>query len=397
MFMLYGIGELPEILIQAKGKPAFRDKNLPGFSISYAGNMVGVALTTEGECGLDMELQRTSRGFHRPHSLERHPFSRNENLWVANQNDPNEARAQLITLRQSVLKLTGDVMNDDPRELQLLPVAGRLKCAHVTQLEAVCDAEDVLVWSVAVTPAIEKLKVWEFDGKLGWKSLPDIQTRANEPTGRLMRFAQLPAAKSYTLKSFIMKKGARMSETLNVVTLLGSLRKGSFNGMVARTLPKVAPAGMTVSPLPSIGDIPLYDADIQQEEGFPASVEALAEQIRNADGVVIVTPEYNYSVPGGLKNAIDWLSRLPEQPLAGKPVLIQTSSMGAIGGARCQYHLRQILVFLDAMVMNKPEFMGGVIQNKVDPQAGEVIDQSTLDHLTGQLTAFGDYIQRVKA
>ncbi|EDU5313482.1 NAD(P)H-dependent oxidoreductase [Salmonella enterica subsp. enterica] len=194
-----------------------------------------------------------------------------------------------------------------------------------------------------------------------------------------------------------MKKGARMSETLNVVTLLGSLRKGSFNGMVARTLPKVAPAGMTVSPLPSIGDIPLYDADIQQEEGFPASVEALAEQIRNADGVVIVTPEYNYSVPGGLKNAIDWLSRLPEQPLAGKPVLIQTSSMGAIGGARCQYHLRQILVFLDAMVMNKPEFMGGVIQNKVDPQTGEVVNQGTLDHLTGQLTAFGEFIQRVKA
>ena len=89
-----------------------------------------------------------------------------------------------------------------------------------------------------------------------------------------------------------------MSETLNVVTLLGSLRKGSFNGMVARTLPKIAPAGMEVSALPSIGDIPLYDADLQQEEGFPASVEALAEQIRKADGVVIVTPEYNYSVPG---------------------------------------------------------------------------------------------------
>lgn len=188
-----------------------------------------------------------------------------------------------------------------------------------------------------------------------------------------------------------------MSDTLKVVTLLGSLRKGSFNAMVARTLPKIAPANIQVSALPSIGDIPVYDADIQQEEGFPASVEALAEQIRQADGVVIVTPEYNYSVPGGLKNAIDWLSRLPEQPLAGKPVLIQTSSMGAIGGARCQYHLRQILVFLDAMVINKPEFMGGVIQNKVDPQTGEVIDQSTLDHLTGQLTAFGEYIQRVKA
>ena len=121
------------------------------------------------------------------------------------------------------------------------------------------------------------------------------------------------------------------------------------------------------------------------------------QRLRDADGVVIVTPEYNYSVPGGLKNAIDWLSRLPEQPLAGKPVLIQTSSMGAIGGARCQYHLRQILVFLDAMVMNKPEFMGGVIQNKVDPQEGKVVDQSTLDHLSGQLSAFAEYIQRVKA
>jgi len=144
-----------------------------------------------------------------------------------------------------------------------------------------------------------------------------------------------------------------MSDTLKVVTLLGSLRKGSFNGMVARTLPKLAPEGMEVTPLPSIGDIPLYDADVQQEEGFPAAVEALAAQIREADGVVIVTPEYNYSVPGGLKNAIDWLSRLPEQPLAGKPVLIQTSSMGAIGGARCQYHLRQILVFLDAGIYGR--------------------------------------------
>ena len=123
-----------------------------------------------------------------------------------------------------------------------------------------------------------------------------------------------------------------MSEKLQVVTLLGSLRKGSFNGMVARTLPKIAPASMEVNALPSIADIPLYDADVQQEEGFPATVEALAEQIRQADGVVIVTPEYNYSVPGGLKNAIDWLSRLPDQPLAGKPVLIQTSSMGVIGG-----------------------------------------------------------------
>lgn len=188
-----------------------------------------------------------------------------------------------------------------------------------------------------------------------------------------------------------------MSDSLKIVTLLGSLRKGSFNAMVAHSLPNIAPTGMQIEALPSIGGIPLYDADLQQEDGYPQGIEAMAKQIRQADGVVIVTPEYNYSVPGGLKNAIDWLSRLPEQPLAGKPVLIQTSSTGAIGGARCQYHLRQILVFLDAMVMNKPEFIGGVIQNKVDPQSGKVVDQSTRDHLTGQLTAFGNYIRRVKA
>ncbi len=186
------------------------------------------------------------------------------------------------------------------------------------------------------------------------------------------------------------------TQPLKFVTLLGSLRKGSFNAMVARTLPKLSPEGVTIEALPSIGEIPLYDADIQQESGFPATIESIAEQIRAADGVIIVTPEYNYSVPGGLKNAIDWLSRLPEQPLAGKPVLIQTSSMGAIGGARCQYHLRQILVFLDAMVLNKPEFMGGIIQSKVDAQLGEVVDQNTLDHLTGQLSAFSDFTRRFK-
>ncbi|HFZ8994845.1 TPA: 4'-phosphopantetheinyl transferase superfamily protein [Citrobacter freundii] len=199
MFMLYGTRTLPEMVMQAKGKPAFRDKNLPAFSVAYAGNMVGVALTTEGECGLDMELQRTTRSFG-SYPATYPTFSSNEHLWINNQDDPNEARAQLITLRQSILKLTGDIRNDDPRELQLLPGSGRLKCAHVTQIEALCDAEDVLVWSVAATPAIEKLNIWEFDHKQGWKSLPDIQTRTNEPTSRLMRFAQLSAAKSpYTL------------------------------------------------------------------------------------------------------------------------------------------------------------------------------------------------------
>ena len=198
LFMLYGIGELPEIISEPNGRPVFRDPHLPRFSISYAGNIVGVALTTEGDCGLDMELQRATRGFHSPHAPDNHTFSSNESLWISKQNDPNEARAQLITLRRSVLKLTGDVLNDDPRDLQLLPIAGRLKCAHVNHVEALCDAEDVLVWSVAVTPTIEKLSVWELDGKHGWKSLPDIHSRANNPTSRMMRFAQLSTVKAFS-------------------------------------------------------------------------------------------------------------------------------------------------------------------------------------------------------
>jgi chromate reductase, NAD(P)H dehydrogenase (quinone) len=181
---------------------------------------------------------------------------------------------------------------------------------------------------------------------------------------------------------------------LKLVSLLGSLRQASYNAAVARALPGLAPEGVDVLALPSIRDIPLYDADVQAA-GFPPAVIALAEQIRAADGVVIVTPEYNYSVPGALKNAIDWLSRVPEQPLAGKPVAIQTASMGVIGGARCQYHLRQVLVFLDCQVLNKPEVMIGVVQNKVDAQSGELTDADTRKFVAGQLKSFAEFIRRV--
>jgi chromate reductase len=120
----------------------------------------------------------------------------------------------------------------------------------------------------------------------------------------------------------------------------------------------------------------------------------MAEAIRAADGVVIVTPEYNYSVPGVLKNAIDWLSRLPSQPFAGKPLAIQSASPGALGGARAQYHLRQMLVFLDAMVLNKPEVMVSGAASKISPE-GELTDEATRKFLAGQLEAFAAFIRRV--
>jgi len=198
LFMLYGTSELPEVIPEPEGRPVFADPDLPRFSIAYAGNIVGLVLTTEGDCGLDMELQRAIRSFHGPHAHDDYPLSSNENLWVRNQNDPNEAKAQLITLRQSIRKLSGDA-SDCASLLQLLPGSGRLRAARAPEIEALSDAEDVLIWSIAVTPAIERLKIWQFDSRLGWHSLPDVPARANEPEARLMRLTSLPIEKAIIL------------------------------------------------------------------------------------------------------------------------------------------------------------------------------------------------------
>src|SRR5205085_11499453 len=98
-----------------------------------------------------------------------------------------------------------------------------------------------------------------------------------------------------------------MARDLTVLTICGSLRKGSYNAMVQRALPSLAPASMTLAPAPSFADFPLYNADVQNTTGFPASVNALADAIRAADGVIFCSPEYNFTIPGGLKNAIDWV------------------------------------------------------------------------------------------
>ena len=180
---------------------------------------------------------------------------------------------------------------------------------------------------------------------------------------------------------------------IKIGVLAGSLRKGSYNGSIARALPALAPAGVSIGALPPIGDIPLYDSDLQAK-GFPAPVTALAEAIRGMHGVILVSPEYNYSVPGVLKNAIDWVSRVPNQPFAGKPIALQSATMGPLGGARVQYHLRQIFVFLDAQVMNKPEVFVGLAQNKIDAH-GAITDTATSEFIAGQLKAFADYVRRV--
>ena len=186
-----------------------------------------------------------------------------------------------------------------------------------------------------------------------------------------------------------------MAANLHFVTLLGSLRKASVNGGVARALPALAPDGVTIAALGSVGDFPIYDADIQAQ-GFPAAVEAMGAAIRAANGLIIVSPEYNYSIPGGLKNALDWLSRLPGQPFAGKPILIQSASPGALGGARMQYHLRQCFVFLDARVMNAPEAIIGGAYGKCDAATGDLTDEATRDFLRKEMQAFTQFVQNTR-
>jgi chromate reductase len=183
--------------------------------------------------------------------------------------------------------------------------------------------------------------------------------------------------------------------SLNVLTICGSLRKGSYNAMVQRALPALAPEGMTLKPAPSFAEFPLYNADIQNSTGFPGPVNTLADAIRAADGVVFCTPEYNFGIPGGLKNAIDWVSRLPNQPFAGKPVALQSASPGPLGGGRVQYDMRRSMVFLDAFTLNKPEIFIGNCAAKFDEKTGELKDEGTRGFIKQQLAAFATFIAHV--
>jgi len=187
-----------------------------------------------------------------------------------------------------------------------------------------------------------------------------------------------------------------MSDTakLDVLTICGSLRKGSYNAALARALPDLAPRGMTITAAPPIGGFPLYNADLQDSDGFPDDVMALGAAVREADGVIFVSPEYNFSVPGVLKNAIDWVSRLEDQPFRNKPVALQSASPSPLGGGRMQYHLRQILVFVEAITFTRPEiFVMGAPKKFND--AGELTDDATRELVAKQLAAFADFIRRV--
>jgi chromate reductase len=181
---------------------------------------------------------------------------------------------------------------------------------------------------------------------------------------------------------------------LNIVSICGSLRKASFNAALMRALPSLAPASMKIAPAPSWAEIPIYNFD-QQNAGFPASVTAWADAIRAADGVIIVSPEYNWTIPGGLKNAIDWTSRMKDDPFKGKPAAIQSCAGGLLGGARMQYHLRQALIGIGAEMLVRPEIFVNLAAQKFAKDTLELTDQPTVDIIRQQLVAFEKFIRRI--
>jgi len=161
---------------------------------------------------------------------------------------------------------------------------------------------------------------------------------------------------------------------MNVLGISGSLRKDSFNAMALRAAQKLAPAGMSIS-IGDISQIPLYNEDVR-DKGDPAAVTALKAQMHAVDAILIVTPEYSFSVPGVLKNALDWLARPPTPLFDGKVVSIMGASTGNVGTARSQYHLRQVLVGMGAFTAGKPEVFISNAASKFNAQ-GELSDAPT--------------------
>jgi chromate reductase len=181
----------------------------------------------------------------------------------------------------------------------------------------------------------------------------------------------------------------------NVVAICGSLRKGSFNRQLMNASLGLGPEGMTIKEGPSFANLPIYNFDDQQSTGFPKDSDALHEAVKAADGVLIVSPEYNWSIPGGLKNAIDWLSRYKEVAFKEKPCCIQSAAPGLLGGSRMQYHLRMALQAIDANVFGKPEVIVNMAANKFAD--GKLTDQGAIDLIKQQLAGFAKYIERHKS
>lgn len=185
--------------------------------------------------------------------------------------------------------------------------------------------------------------------------------------------------------------------SIHVLGISGSLRRGSYNSAALRAAAELLPDGMTLETF-DLSPIPMYNEDLRSE-GMPESVRNFRDRITAADALLVATPEYNYSIPGVLKNALDWASRPDSNgflPLEGKPVAIMGASPGNFGAVRAQMHLRHVFVYTNSPVVNEPEVLIFQCKNKFDEKL-RLRDETTRGFIRDLLVSLVELTRKVQA
>lgn len=187
-----------------------------------------------------------------------------------------------------------------------------------------------------------------------------------------------------------------MTDTVHIAAISGSLRKGSYNTMLLNQALQLLPEGMTVDVL-SFADIPLYNADLDLPltSTRPEPVNSFRDKLAKTEGLLIVSPEYNYSIPGGLKNAIDWASRGEDSPLLHKPVAVMGATPGMWGTVRMQLAFQSVFLFLDMRPVMKPEVLIASAKTKFDGE-GRLTDEKAIDLVKRKLIALKELVLQLR-
>jgi chromate reductase len=186
----------------------------------------------------------------------------------------------------------------------------------------------------------------------------------------------------------------RLTDAIKILGFAGSLRKESYNKAILRAAQKLVPPNAELE-IFDLEGIPLFNQDLEKQ--MPERVNEFKSKISAADAILIATPEYNYSIPGVLKNALDWASRpYPDNSFSGKPVAIMSASGGMLGGSRAQYHLRQVFVSLDMRPINRPEMIIPNVTSKLD-ESGRLADEDTSEHIGKLLDALVRWTIKLQA
>jgi chromate reductase len=180
---------------------------------------------------------------------------------------------------------------------------------------------------------------------------------------------------------------------IKVVGISGSLRQGSYNSALLGAAAELLPEGMTLEVL-ALATLPFYNADVEQQ-GLPQIVQDFRARVAAGDAVLVAAPEYNFSIPGVLKNALEWLSRPPNPPMSGKACAIMGATVSPLGTARGQFHLRHVCVSLNALVVNAPHVDVTDARTKFD-STGRLLDQPSRDAIAKLLSELGAFTQRLR-